>query len=433
MARRESKALAGFFPCPPELVGPLATMLRPAWSSDTNRELVVVDPCAGEGVALRALAEGLSWGPAAHVVTFGCEMERGRWEALNCSARSTFGVERFLHGDFFHVRYKPGMADVVWLNPPYDQDRDYKRLEARWLHACTPLLAENGVLVLVVPHYVLGVCAPLLAQHYGDVRCFRFPGRTFDLFKQVFVVARRTLRAAPDPAVAALCQSWASDATLAPELPDEDHAAPYPAQPRVRRSPIGWPEIDRGDWRMLGFDGAGVAAMAPWATERGPLRDLDHPLDLCQRIGQVYPVVNPPRPVHLASALAAGVFNGIDVRPNDGARGPRLLVKGTFARRWETVETKTNKDGEVTGELQVERPQLDVWVLDLDRGQYHPIKPSAELTGAASVAELSFADLLDRYSGSMLAALRAACPVLHDPARDPEPPVEELEIGRAHV
>lgn len=430
MARRESKALAGFFACPPHLIPSIGVMLRPESMTDASRQLVLVDPCAGEGEALQILRDTIRPPERPGIVdTYACEMERTRWEKLRefDPKRQYWGDPgQHVHGDFFHVRFAPGFADVAWTNPPYDQDREYKRLEARWLHHVAPMLAPGGVLVFVVPHYALTACASTFALHFQDLRCFRFPASDFETFKQVFVLARKVERAAPDPAIAAQVRGWSDDASAAVELPDVEHAQPYRAIPRYG-GPLGAARVDREVWTMTGFDVSGVAHLAPWSTERGPAQDLDHPADLCSRLGAVYPVVSPPRPVHLAAALSAGVFNGLHVQPNpEHAHLPALLVKGTFRRRWDTVEQKHTKDGDLSSEVQVERPELVVYALDLSTATYHELRSSAEVSDTATVDGMTFADLLDRYSGSLLAALRAACPVLHDPTRDPEPAVEGL-------
>jgi len=428
MARRESRSLAGFFPLPPHLIPTIGAMVRPDWSG-SSEDLILVDPCAGEGEALRLLRDAVS--PAdrsGSVLTYACEMEQTRWQKLRefDPKRQWHGCQgHHLHGDFFHVRFSPGFADLLLLNPPYDQDRQYRRLEARWLHACAPMLTTGGVLVFVVPHYALAACADTLALHFADLRCLRFPGEDFETFKQVFLFARRVERAAPDPAIAAQVRAWSDDASGIPDLPSVDQVEPYRAATRKGSNP-GFARVDRDVWSMAGSDVAGVAALPPWHTERGPAPDLDHPADVVDRIGAVYPVVSPPKPVHLAAALSAGVFNGLHVRPNDGHALPALLVKGTFRRRWDTVEQKHDKDGDLTGEVQVERPELQVYALDLATATYHALASSAEVTSATTVAELTFADLLDRYSAALLAALRGACPVLHDPTTDQEPPVDGL-------
>lgn len=424
MARRESQAVAGFYATPPHLLPLIAAPLRPErWRNpppprpnyfEESRNLRLVDPCAGEGVALRALVAALAPPKSGHVETFACEMETTRHAILSDGGRQ----RHHLLADFFTVRADPGSMDLLYLNPPYDTDRRWRRLEARWLHAATPLLVTGGVLVFVVPHYALTACASLLARHYEDLRGYRFPGRDFEIFKQIVLYARKTVRAVPEPRVAAWCEAVGADATLLPDL--SDTLPRYEAPTRHASYSVTWESVD--------FDLASVATLPAWSSERGPLPDLSHPPDLLSRHAGVYPVAQPPRPIHLASALAAGVFNGLRVEPNDPRSPlPPLLVKGTFTRAWDTVDERHDKDGHLTSETQAERPELRVWVLDLRRGTYHEIVTSSvETPHLSSIEGATFADLLAHYSRSLLAALRASCPVQHDPALDPEPPLPSL-------
>ncbi|MBZ0111387.1 MAG: DUF6094 domain-containing protein, partial [Thermoanaerobaculia bacterium] len=84
-----------------------------------------------------------------------------------------------------------------FLNPPYDTDREHRRLEQRFLARFTDALAPGGALVFVVPHAALAASAELLASRYARIGVWRFPDPDFAAFKQVVVVAewRREPRA----------------------------------------------------------------------------------------------------------------------------------------------------------------------------------------------------------------------------------------------
>lgn len=406
MARRESKAVAGYFPTPDLVLERIAASLV----GQGGRELRVLDPCAGDGRALRSLSR-------VHPNTttlYGCEMERGRFRA----ARGLLRGAHLLRGDFFQVRANAGVFGCVYLNPPYDHDREHKRLEERFLRAVVPMLAAGGVLVYVVPHYSLSASASTLAQHFTDLRVYRFPDPEYATFKQVVVFARRRASLVPAPSVVAVLDGIAADGGAAPVLAD----LPAYAVPGSE-----WMGCDAAGWKIVPFDPAEVAGLDPWVGERGPVPGLAHPVDLSERIGHVYPVVMPPRPVHLAAALAAGVFNGIHVHPDpESAHLPPLLLKGTFERVWHTVEEKHDEDGDIVSETQIEKPILTVWALDLSAARYHELRASGDLTDPQQVSGMTFGDLLDCYSASMLDQLRASCPVLHDPSRDDEAPVGGL-------
>lgn len=406
MARRESKATGGFFPTPNNVLRSITSALRVQGSNGIVR---VMDPCAGDGRALRALSNLRK----RDTYLYGCEMERGRWRAAQLGLHSS----NLLRGDFFQVKCGSGFFQVIFLNPPYDQDRETKRLEERFLRAVVPMLAEGGVLVFVVPHYSLSASASTLAQHFEDVQVYRFPEPEFSMFKQIVLFGRRRRSLEADAQVEARLLDVARDATLAPVLTGDLSYTPMVANDWANSS----------EWRLEPYDPTEVETLHPWESERGPVPGLAHPLDLSCRIGQVYPVIMPPRPVHLAAALAAGVFNGIHVHPDpESSHLPALLLKGTFERTWSTVDQKFDKDGDLASETQIEKPVLTVWALDLSSAQYHQLRASGDLTDPQQVEGMTLGDLLDSYSVSLLDQLRAACPVLHDPHRDFEQPVEGL-------
>jgi len=403
VARLEAQAKGGFYPLPLHIAAALGSMLRPAWRQ--GAEVRLVDPCAGEGAALACLKQwigGNSIGRPFHVNTFACEMESKRWEVLRQDDPKlrTYGhVGQHVRGDFFQLKYDVGMGDVLLLNPPYDIGWDGRRLEARFLEAASGILVQGGALVLVVPYYVLGACAETLALHYTDPEIYRFPGADFDAFRQVVVLARKVVRSVPDPKVAAWATAMGRSVEHAPELPllperlldqpnsfsavdDTAHLRKFPASSRSGEAFGGWNA--EPCWTVMGYDVQGVAGLDPWESPRGPVAGMALPLDLAGHASAVFPVVSPVRAVHLASAIAAGAFMGVEVEPNDdaavptGRRLPALLVKGTFARQWATQGTNYGKDGEIVSEEQVERPQLEVWVLDLERGGYHLLENSQD-------------------------------------------------------
>lgn len=406
MARPESQIRAGFYPTPEHLLPAIAGLVRPEprWQSDG---VTILDPCAGEGVALRVLAKAWRCWGGAHAI----ELEAGRHAEL---ARHLH--QRALHGDTFRAVVSGPGAAVLYLNPPYDVDRDHGRLEERFLARTLGWLAVGGALVFVVPHYALAASAATLARHFEDVACYRFPAADFAAYRQIVLVARR--RGAlpyPDLMVAERVHGWANDAESAPVLPGADEVAPVLAV-----------KVQSGFTRfvMAALDLPGLlASCAPWtATVRGGARleraVSPEPDETLQ--ARTYPMASTPRAAHLAAALAAGVFNGAAVQPNDG-QGPALLVKGTFSREWRKVDEKLNKDGKVVAHVEVQAPQLVTTVLDLTTGAVHTLRAAGDVTGATDPGAMTTADLLDRYGVGLMRAMMRACPVIK-----PEP----LELPR---
>jgi hypothetical protein len=132
MARFESQAVAGYYPTPQRLLPHLARLVdwqgRDGWCSP---RYVLLDPCAGDGEAihtLRSLWPQIEEPPEIAA----CEMEASRAKALR--SRLPFR-DQVLHADAFRVTWRQGDkgASLLFLNPPYDQDPDFGRLEERFL------------------------------------------------------------------------------------------------------------------------------------------------------------------------------------------------------------------------------------------------------------------------------------------------------------
>jgi SAM-dependent methyltransferase len=397
--RLAGQAVAGYFPTPVHLVPRIARLLAVDWTATKERgyapEYSVLDPCAGDGAAVLDLVAELVR-PAgddarAHlqqVALYAVEMERDRHTALlrNAEAALPWRARRetnLAHADAFTVDFDPGAAALLFLNPPYDHDVAARRAEERFLRRFGPALAPGGVLVFLVPHHALEASADTLAREFTDVACWRFPPEDFEVFKQVVLVARRhaSLRQ-PDPALVARVRAWSEDAASMPVLPARPApVASLPDHPEYPEPLDGW-EVAPMDLTGL------LAEVQPWtASDRGgraqPIPGVTPPADGSDLLARSYPTAMPPRAAHVASAIAAGVFNGARLEPDASSSPlPPVLVKGTFDREFRTVEEKTNKDGAITGLVQVQQPKLSVTALDLRTKRYHTLRNSTDLSSA---------------------------------------------------
>lgn len=425
MARPSSTQVGGFYACPPELIPAIAALVSVI--VEEGRDHAFVDPCAGEGDAIMGLVEqwlGAGWGFADHYKIYACELEATRAEACHRKIRAASREHRVsvAKGDAFRLQWGENQwcgdgATVLWGNPPYDdQDREFKRLEERWLRRFTPALAVGGVLLWFVPFKSLPWSAATLATHYDVVGCWRVPEPHFDTFKQVVLVARRRPSLLlPDPAIEARVRAWGADAASIPEL--------QPAGPAVIEV-RGSERAGFGRWEIAPLDVRGLLArIQPWhATDRGgrlaPIPGVlpVEPFDAL--LAPTFPLACPPKPAHIAAGIASGALSGARLEPDDVASGlPPLLVKGTFRKRFQTVDTRTNKDGDVTAEIQVQHPELEITALDIRRGRYHRLASDVAVTCAHDVAAMTAGDLLASYGRSLLATLRERCPALYEPSR----------------
>lgn len=434
MARIASKAVAGYFPTPTHLLAPIARLAEITGSSRTwGNELGVMDPCAGEGEALAGIARGL-FSPtllrSGTVHLYAAEMERSRAKSLAARVATLVPSKaaHVLHADALRVLIDPehshrdnlldGGIQLLFLNPPYDTDRACGRTEERFLAAFVPALATEGALLFVVPFYALAASARTLSVHFSRLWCFRFPESDFDAFKQVVLVGQRHAPVPRNPVLEAQVKAWATDPSSMPVL--DDAQGPV-VQVQARHSP------HRIAWKPRPVDVAEVLRLtSPWhevpAVVPPPTGDL---------LARRFPVAMPPRAAHIAAGIAAGVFNGAQLAPDVPGALPRVLVKGTFEKEFVTSDERRNRDGEVVGLVQVERPNLQVTVLDLSTLRYHTLRPDAEPSAVppTSLGEASTGDFLALYGRGLLGALRAHCPVLHDPA-DPAHALSLAPVAR---
>lgn len=423
----------------------------PEWSS--TKPLTVLDPCAGDGAAIVQIASAVA-GDGVHY--YACELEESRHEGLVSRLRWRWqDRERALRGDVFCSVFEGEGVGLLYLNPPYDLDREHGRLEEKFLARFTRALMPGGVLVFVAPHRALAASAETLARHYGDVSCYRFAGADFCAYGQVALFARRLSDAVdhndpsgeaidlsePDSSILANVSAWATDASSLPELPEPGLRPGADADARYALRLEG----GLSTWRMGAVDlTALVGKFAPWhesTRQRGlaPVARVLPDLPVGELMHRTYEVAMPPRPAHIAAGIAAGLFNGRRIEPNDAASGlPPLLVKGVFDREWRTVEEKHNKDGDKTGELQVQQPKLVVTVLDLSTHKYHTIQPTTEASDTRDVSRMGIADLLARYGQSLTRVMSEQCRVLYDPRESAEkyslaPLARPLYAAQAHA
>jgi hypothetical protein len=422
MARPASIEVAGYFPTPRSVLARIASVVT--WPRGSAHGLLL-DPCAGDGEAICALRTAWSGVSTAYYTAgpaiVACELEADRAKAL----RAALGQhrDRAFHGDAFRLvpASRPGGsggAAVLYLNPPYDDDRDFGRLEQRFLARFTDHLgAGTGILLLLVPHGALVASAEHLAAHFADLRCRRLPRPEFEQFGQVLVAGRRRPRPLDAPEAASRVLAWARDPEQLEVLPE---SCPDPFE--IPAAGTAWYQLS---YELAEADvDAAVAAFDPWpAGETGgrlPARDL---------LGARYPVAQPPKPAHIALALAAGMFNGHRLEPDDPSRFPPVLAKGAYRREAVEIDRKVNDSGETTAITTVDCPRLTVTVLRLDTGTFHTLAEGTEPAGGDDLTAWTAADLLIHYGRSMADLLRRQFPPLHDPA-DPGGRIALPELAR---
>lgn len=162
--------------------------------SDSGR-MRILDPCAGEGVALAEAAHSLG---RDCVEAFAVEYDGERAK----HARTL--LDRVLHSDLMDTMISRQSFGLLWLNPPYGdlvadhsgatqyQGNGRRRLEKLFYQRSLPFLQYGGTLVFIVPHYVLDdeLCG-WLCNHFTALRIYAAADSTF---KQVVIFGTRIRR-----------------------------------------------------------------------------------------------------------------------------------------------------------------------------------------------------------------------------------------------
>ena len=375
----------------------------------------ILDPCAGEGEALCGLVE--AWeneSPGWRWDVHGYELEATRAKTLG--ERLGTGSYKPAQADAFCLEWR-GKATVVYANAPYDTHPVHGRLEHAFLLRFTDALhAGNGYLLFLIPAYALAASASHLSEQFGDIRCYRLPEPEFLVYKQVLVVARRLEEPLPPNDTAELIRAWASDPSLLPELEERC------SSPLVMRfaSHYGF------DATVREVDVA--AAAAGFAAWEGTPAAVEQSIDgiLGVRVDTILPV----KPAHIALALAAGHFNGHELAPNDPDLHPPILAKGVFRREDVVVDEKRDKEGETTAYVKVERPRLDLSILDLETYRYHRLEAGVTPSRSRNLADWTAADVMQNYDGGLAELLRKQFPPLHDPT-NPDHTIALPALARA--
>lgn len=344
MARLASQAKAGFFPTPPRVVAALCKLVVPAGAS-ARRVIRVLDPCAGTGEPLAAVAQVLG------AESYGIELNAERAE--QCA-----GLDHMLPTSAFTVRLANGAFSLCLLNPPYDSDDEKRRLEHAFLTGLARALCPGGVLVFLIPQVRLAVSARYLAAHFTGFRAYRFPDPEYAAYRQMVLIAIKKSTVALDPEAQKRLEAW-SEAEL-PPLPDGPDGPPVvvPALPggEVLFAPLAFdPALATHEAHVRGVWAQPAFAEQIWPPDERPVRPL-----------------MPLRRGHLALLIAAGLLNNVALRHGDR----RILVKGRTRKDLVRVESD-----DADTEVQREVLRTSVVVLDLDSGAIEVIEHGGNTTG----------------------------------------------------
>src|SRR5437667_12738358 len=105
--RQAAEAKLGFYPVANEALGLLARALR------VEGDTAILDPCAGEGAAIRFLGQALG---VPQERTYAIELAENRALRL---AENLPDAKRLGPASFIATHVSPGSLGLAWVNPPF--------------------------------------------------------------------------------------------------------------------------------------------------------------------------------------------------------------------------------------------------------------------------------------------------------------------------
>lgn len=342
----------GYFPTDEQTLERILAMLQPDKKGITN----VIDPCAGEGVAIAEVKYCLG---KDNTMAFAVEYDQER------AQHAATITDHCLRSDLMDSVVSRQAFGLLWLNPPYGdlasdsagvsayQGTGRKRLEKLFYQRTMPLLQYDGIMVLLIPNYVLDEeFSGWITNHFKDLSVFESVDKTF---KQVVIIGKRTRSAETSkdkdrkPFRDFLVKIGKSEAK-ADELPVSGDNATY-LVPRANKHVEQFFRISIEPEQMLEEI---QRTQGCWPDFSAVFSATDN---LVQR--------QPARPLsdwHLALSLAAGALSGVIHSPSSGRT---LVVKGDThkkkTRRIEFIEDENGSVVETKIDTDVFIPLIKAW------------------------------------------------------------------------
>lgn len=186
--RLEAKIKMGYYPTPIPVVDRIRTFL-----SYPQENVNFLDPCCGEGLALKNLAYGVN------AKTYGIELDEYRAE------QAKENLDHVLKCGYEDARINNNAFSCLLLNPPYDWDapedslHSSERKEKTFLKGTVKYVLPDGVLVYIVPQKrVTDDVAKLLAYRFDSFNCYRFPDGEYERFRQIVLFGKKKQKSSPD-------------------------------------------------------------------------------------------------------------------------------------------------------------------------------------------------------------------------------------------
>lgn len=332
----------GYYPAPWEAIDQFTRFIR----VDPDKEVSILDPCAGEGLAVGTVAKSCGI-PQDRI--WGIELDVARVEQCrqNLPNANILGP-----ASAFGIACSANSLSMVWANPPFDTDAG-TRLEAQFLDSVTRWLVPRGILAFACPQHVVDGYdfSRTLFSHYERIAVIVWPSEV-RRFKEVTVLAVKRVKPTDFNAVVR-SQVMVPNSAIVSGL----------VQPYILPTGHGPKRFERTD-------------LLEWeyrrAMDASPCMEAFQPLS-------APPLPSPPMSLgrgHLAILLASGHLDGIVHPPGE----PPHVVRGT-ARKTQYLVSRdvvSSKKSKQTTEVYSEKMSVGVRVLTSD-GTIHDFGDALEV------------------------------------------------------
>ena len=238
--RLEAASKLGFYPCPPITQELIPQMLTLAPGAKLVR---VLDPCAGEGVAIAHTAQQLqAQRPGATLETYGVEVSDVR------APRAAAVLDKCVCADWTAMAASARAFSLLFLNPPYDSEHGNngqakQRLEYTFLRESADKLIAGGVLVYIVPVAILvnPNVRRVLAANFSQLSVYKLPEGEYEQFRQCVIMGIRKPGIERDEQTEDLLKGYASSFIEIPVLGEHAdtantmHSYEVPESPQLSR------------------------------------------------------------------------------------------------------------------------------------------------------------------------------------------------------
>lgn len=323
--RLEAQVKAGYYAIPPEA---LSVALERLELLSPSGPYPILDPCAGEGMAIQQLGQALGIPEEDHYLV---ELNAKRGEACR---ELLPGARVIAPASFAGCSIRSGCFSLVYCNPPFDDAVGGGRMESKFLMGALYALAPHGILVFAAPEKVQKQAwfTSNILSFCDNFSAMYFPPHVRKYNEMIFIAKRRSKMADPKR------RRWAE------ALAQRNH--------RYRIPPATGP--GKRFFKNQPTDDELIEAL-----EKSPLNRL-------LQAPKPWTLESPPMQLgtgHLALLLASGYLDGLVQPPGE----PPHVVRGVARKTQvlsESSEEKTGKKEKTTVDVYTERIDLVVRAID---------------------------------------------------------------------